>query len=529
MAMKKWDTVNHRPQDICKELLDHRIQINTRHFPVVNPYSSIIQNWEISQKMLETAKVDPKPGNIYVKDNKTLAALADLLKKEKVISFDHESNACGSFTHLTCLLQISTPKNDYVVDTLLLFGKINFYLRETFENPSLLKITHGNMQVRALQRDFNIYSTGVLDLQDVHYKLYNQMRQPGLAYLAIEVLKERLKNAHSNLADWRIRPLPEELIEYAALDSRTILRCWDEIRIKENQKLLHLNFEISKMYTEKVFSFPKSLEPINLWNSYMKTLRRDVRNVFKTIGQRELFFEISKFILNKARIVDTPVHRVMDVETVGLICRTMPGTSLQMFKILSSRSANFGGLVSNEFRSEIVKIIDAHRENMHSAENSQIIIDPPKVLRKEKTQILPLTRAEALQLEITPEEIENQSESISDSDIELNYDARAIMADLNDWNDPKRIKPVTSRQLSTNPPQPLLKAVPQENIISKRGHKRRIKVKRSGKILKVKRVFNFALKLGLSQDDLQVNLPKFPKISMRNTIERNEVDENKID
>jgi len=381
------------------------------------------------------------------------------------------------------------------------------------------------MQVRALQRDFNIYSTGVLDLQEIHYKLYQKMKQPGLAYLASEILKEGLLlNSFANLADWRIRPLPIELVNYAALDSRTILRCWDEMKAKVGDQILSLNFEISKMYTEKVFNFPKSIEPINMWNKYIKSLRRDQRNVFKTRGQRALFFEISKLIVNKAKSVDSPVHRVMDVETVGLICRCMPKSSSQMFKILFARHASFGGLVSNGLRSEIVQIIDAHRDSMFSLENTQVIIDPPndQGTRNERVRVFPITRAEAMQLEITQEELDNESDLSSDSDFELNYDAKAIRADLRDWNDPKRArKPsATGRVVSLEDNDPVIE-LENPQTSADRVPVRKLRVKRSGKILKIKRVFHFAARLGLSQEDLKVNLPKFPKRTLQTIGQRN--------
>lgn len=515
-ALKKWETVKQRPQDNSKELLDFRIQINNRIFPSVNPNANIIRNWEISQEMLQTTKVHPSPPVIFVQNEESLEHLANTLKQQQVFAFDHESNSFGSFTHLICLLQISTPTQDFVIDTLLLFGKINSYLREPFENPCLLKITHGNMQVRALQRDFNIFSTGVLDLQDLHYKLYNDMKQPGLAYLASKILGDNiLKTSFANLADWRLRPLPNELLEYAALDSRTIIKCWDFIRLQEKEKILSLNFEISKMYTEKVFSFPKSIDPENLWNSYIKTLRWEWKRIFNTVGQKKLFFEISKYILNKARVVDCPPHLVMDVETVGLICRCMPKSPSQMFKILFSRQATFAGMVSTSVRVEIVKIIDAHREHMHTPENARVILDPPRLPRAEKKRVFPITRAEAMQLEITQEELDNQSTYSSDSDIEIDYDAKTINQDLDDWNDPKRKKQVSTADTSAEvfdktmdtktEPSSSLKDMPSSKATPKRG----------GKVLRVKRVFHFAAKLGLCEEDIKVNLPRFPKSSSK--------------
>lgn len=53
---------------------------------------------------------------------------------------DLEHNQYRSFQGLTCLMQISTRTEDFVVDTLKLRVHVGPYLREVFKDPSKRKV-----------------------------------------------------------------------------------------------------------------------------------------------------------------------------------------------------------------------------------------------------------------------------------------------------------------------------------------------------------------------------------------------------
>ncbi len=55
-ALQKWGTCHTRPQDVSKEFLNHRININNRIFPLLHPYSNVINTWKLSQSRVTSVE-----------------------------------------------------------------------------------------------------------------------------------------------------------------------------------------------------------------------------------------------------------------------------------------------------------------------------------------------------------------------------------------------------------------------------------------------------------------------------------------
>lgn len=76
---------------------------------------------------------------IYVDDEKSLNSLLRDLLVEKVFAVDVEHHSYRTFQGITCLLQISTRKCDYIIDTLVLRDKLEM-LNEAFTKPDIVKV-----------------------------------------------------------------------------------------------------------------------------------------------------------------------------------------------------------------------------------------------------------------------------------------------------------------------------------------------------------------------------------------------------
>ncbi len=87
--------------------------------------------------------------------------IADL-KNYTELAIDLEHHDLRTYYGITCLMQISTRDQDYIVDTLLLREELN-QLNEVFCNPNITKVLHGAfMDIIWLQRDFD-YTLLVFD------------------------------------------------------------------------------------------------------------------------------------------------------------------------------------------------------------------------------------------------------------------------------------------------------------------------------------------------------------------------------
>jgi len=74
---------------------------------------------------------------------------------------DLEHNQYRSFQGLTCLMQISTRTEDFIVDTLKLRDHVGKHLREVFMDPTKKK-------VRFLQLTFLLFNRLVLSVDCIH-------------------------------------------------------------------------------------------------------------------------------------------------------------------------------------------------------------------------------------------------------------------------------------------------------------------------------------------------------------------------
>lgn len=77
---------------------------------------------------------------IEINDHKQLPELVEELRKFQAIAVDLEHHSYRSFMGITCLMQISTPEKDYLIDTLALRNDL-WILNEIFTKPDITKVS----------------------------------------------------------------------------------------------------------------------------------------------------------------------------------------------------------------------------------------------------------------------------------------------------------------------------------------------------------------------------------------------------
>ncbi|XP_010527545.1 PREDICTED: protein RRP6-like 2 [Tarenaya hassleriana] len=182
----------------------------------------------------ETEPVKPFPMEetpfMLVQDIKDLKDLAAKLRSVEEFAVDLEHNQYRSFQGLTCLMQISTRTEDYIIDTFKLRVHIGPYLREIFKDPKKKKVMHGaDRDIIWLQRDFGIYICNLFDTGQASRVL--KLERNSLEFLLQHFCGVTANKEYQN-ADWRIRPLPDEMIRYAREDTHYLLYIYDLMRIK---------------------------------------------------------------------------------------------------------------------------------------------------------------------------------------------------------------------------------------------------------------------------------------------------------
>ncbi|KAL3430138.1 ribonuclease H-like domain-containing protein [Aspergillus tetrazonus] len=150
------------------------------------------------------------------------------LKSAREIAIDLEHHDVHSYHGLVSLMQISTREKDWVVDTLKPWREELQMLNEVFADPNILKLFHGSsMDIIWLQRDLGLYVVGMFDTY--HAACALNYPKKSLKYLLHKFVNFEADKQYQ-MADWRIRPLPSGMFNYARSDTHYLLYIYDNLR-----------------------------------------------------------------------------------------------------------------------------------------------------------------------------------------------------------------------------------------------------------------------------------------------------------
>ncbi|KHN97186.1 exosome complex exonuclease Rrp [Metarhizium album ARSEF 1941] len=198
-----------------------------------HPYETEISNMKYPDWIFQ--KHPPVPSQpvdstkaTWVDTYEGVLEMLEELKKAKEIAVDLEHHDFRTYTGLVCLMQVSTRDKDWIVDTLRPWRHRLEILNDVFADPSIVKVFHGAyMDMVWLQRDLGLYVNGLFDT----YFACDLLGYPGrsLAFLLSKFVDFDADKQYQ-LADWRIRPIPEEMLYYARSDTHYLLYIFDNVR-----------------------------------------------------------------------------------------------------------------------------------------------------------------------------------------------------------------------------------------------------------------------------------------------------------
>jgi ribonuclease D len=156
---------------------------------------------------------------IVIRDKDDFQQLLSDLAEASFIAVDTESNGFYAYYERVCLVQISVPGQDYIVDPLAV--KSLDGLREVLENPAAEKVLHAaSNDLAGLKRDFQLGVSNLFDTAIAAKLLgYSQL---GLARILDQYFNVSL-NKKWQRYDWGRRPLSDEQLDYARLDTHYLI------------------------------------------------------------------------------------------------------------------------------------------------------------------------------------------------------------------------------------------------------------------------------------------------------------------
>jgi ribonuclease D len=156
---------------------------------------------------------------------------------------DTESNSLHAFREQVCLLQFSSLKEDYLVDPLVL--KDLSLLAPIFANPNIEKVFHAaEYDLICLRRDFGFTFANLFDtMQAARVLGYPAV---GLDRLLGDKFGIKMDKRHQK-ANWAARPLTQDQIHYARLDTHYLFNLRDILE-KELRETERLEFALEDFY-----------------------------------------------------------------------------------------------------------------------------------------------------------------------------------------------------------------------------------------------------------------------------------------
>src|SRR5688572_14532246 len=248
----------------------------------------------------------------YIEDLAALTEAARRLSGADLVAVDTEAAGYHRYRDRICLLQLSTRTDTFLVDTLALDNLAPVSELLAREAPELV-FHDADYDLRLLTRDFGLEVTRLFDTKLAAQFLGEQAF--GLGALAEKYLAITMEKKHQR-ADWGQRPLPQELLEYAAEDTRHLPALRDRLRelLAQNGRLHWAEEEFALMQQTRWTS-----EPI-AGDGYLKVKGARDLNGRQLAALRELHAWREEVAQSR----DSAPFRIMSNEALLELARVLP-------------------------------------------------------------------------------------------------------------------------------------------------------------------------------------------------------------
>jgi len=261
------------------------------------------------------------------------------VEKEKTVAVDLEADSMYHYKEKVCLIQIATENASFVVDPLAI--KDLAPLKPIFSNPDIKKIFHGaDYDVRSLYRDFEIRINNLFDTELACRFL--GIKETGLQavlkmFFNVDVDKKYQKK------DWSKRPLPKEMMAYAAKDVIYLLPL--------ARMLIHRLERIDRMtwVLEECEDLSKVRPGLSNEGPLFMKFKGAGRLKSRSLAVLEALLQFRKRVAEKK---DRPFFKIIGNESMMKIATARPVTlrRLKNIKALSNRQISMYG-------SDLLKVV----------------------------------------------------------------------------------------------------------------------------------------------------------------------------
>jgi len=251
---------------------------------------------------------------VWVDTSESLVQAYQNLKDVPRMAVDTESNSLYVYHEKVSLIQISSPQTDFIIDPLAI-QDISI-LGELFGNEKQEKIFHASeYDILCLKRDFHFTFRNIFDTMIAARIL--GFTQVGLGFLLNKYFEIETNKKYQR-ANWGVRPLSQEMLQYAQMDTHYLFQLRDLLE-KEliSHQLADLAFEDFRNACA-VQSHPNGNPNPTCWKIAGST-HIDSR-------QAAILNELCLFREHQAKKIDLPLFKVMPRELLLEVSLQKPAT-----------------------------------------------------------------------------------------------------------------------------------------------------------------------------------------------------------
>src|SRR2546423_5219324 len=173
--------------------------------------------------MMPPADTEPA---LYIDKASELDRFLNDISDVKELALDTEGASFHRFLDRIYLLQISTRDSSVIIDPLPIGSPAK--LGELLVSKDVEVVFHdADYDLRLLHQDYGWHVTNIFDTRIAAQLL--GIKSFGLAALLEQFFDVKLDKKHQR-ADWSMRPLPPDMLEYAAQDTRYLLPLRDHMK-----------------------------------------------------------------------------------------------------------------------------------------------------------------------------------------------------------------------------------------------------------------------------------------------------------
>ncbi|MCA9001634.1 MAG: ribonuclease D, partial [Planctomycetes bacterium] len=256
-----------------------------------------------------------------VEDDRSMARMLNVLKDEPVIAVDTEADGFHSYREQVCLVQVTGAGEDFIVDPLAGFDMSG--LGGILGDPKRIKLFHDSeFDVLILKRDFGFDFANLFDTRVAAAILGS--KAPGLASVLKDHFGVELDKSMQR-SDWSKRPLSDQQVAYARLDTHYLIDLYQEQRdlLEKEDLMMVLDTECRRL--EKIEPQPHVFQP----NDFVRIKgARELRPLARTI-LRELFILRDRLAKEK----NVPPFRILGNHVLLELAEQRPRTVQSLARV----------------------------------------------------------------------------------------------------------------------------------------------------------------------------------------------------